>query len=316
MKIIHGIAVLALGALLSLVSAGAWADATPGPIITEVRADAATLHIHGANLAGGTPKVTLGSEGTALTLTLVSATQVDALLAPGTTPGTYLLGLTLSKDGKASTDSALTDEFWVTLGAVGPPGVPGAPGANGATGATGPQGPIGPQGPKGDTGATGPQGDPGVAGPAGVDGAAGAAGAAAQCFAGPQLGQACNTSLGPGAVVIATAQDNSVSFVCQATPSPTLPVLYQAMAFIGGGSPGFVQIQAFVTNPVPADTLVTIEVAMFPQGAQLGVIPNLIIPANFPFGTITFQAPQVVPGAYQFRVKLNGVSVLTQVVFS
>src|SRR6185503_16826476 len=124
-------------------------------------------------------------------LTFVSPTQIDALVPAAATPGTYLLGLTLSASGKSSGDSALNDEFWVTLGAVGPPGVPGAPGAAGATGPAGPQGPMGPQGPKGETGAAGPKGDPGAAGPAGADGAPGTP---AQCFAGPQLGQACNTS--------------------------------------------------------------------------------------------------------------------------
>jgi len=302
------LAVAVLAAAFSFGTSGARADATPGPIITEVRADGAMLHIRGANLAGGTPKVTLGSEGTALTLTFVSPTQIDALVPAAATPGTYLLGLTLSASGKSSGDSALNDEFWVTLGAVGPPGVPGAPGAAGATGPAGPQGPMGPQGPKGEAGAAGPKGDPGAAGPAGADGAPGTP---AQCFAGPQLGQACNTSLGPGTVTIATALDNTVSFVCTPTPSPTLPMLWQALAFLGGGSPGFVQIQAFVTAPVPGDTLVTLEAVLFPQGAQLGLLPNLVIPAGNTVGSISFQVPQLVPGTYQFRAKLNGIALGT-----
>ena len=59
------------------------------------------------------------------------------------------------------------DEFWLTLGAVGPQGPAGANGATGPAGATGTQGPAGavgpagPQGPQGATGATGPQGPPG-----------------------------------------------------------------------------------------------------------------------------------------------------------
>lgn len=310
------LAVALLATAFSLGTTAARADATPGPIITEVDADAATavLHIHGANFGTVAPRVTLGNSAP-LTVTLASPTQVDALLPVGATPGTYLLGLTLSQAGKSSADSALNDEFWVTLGAVGPPGAPGAPGAAGAAGATGPQGPAGPQGPqgpKGDTGAAGPKGDPGVAGPAGADGAPGAP---AQCFAGPQLGQACNTSLGPGSVTIATAPDNSVSFVCTPTPSPTLPMLWQAVAILGGGSPAFLQIQAFVTTPVPADTLVTLEIAQAPQGAQLGALPALVIPAGGFMGSVTFQVQQLLPGLYQFRARLNGVAVVTPPVF-
>ena len=306
------LAVAVLAAAFSFGTSGARADATPGPIITEVRADGATLHIRGANLAGGTPKVTLGSEGTALTLTFVSPTQIDALVPAAATPGTYLLGLTLSASGKSSGDSALNDEFWVTLGAVGPPGVPGAPGAAGATGPAGPQGPMGPQGPKGEAGAAGPKGDPGAAGPAGADGAPGTP---AQCFAGPQLGQACNTSLGPGTVTIATALDNSVSFVCTPTPSPSVPLLLQAFATFTGTSPAFIAISVQLNLPVPGDTLVSLAVAAAPAGVQLAVPPSLMIPAGAASGSVGFTVPQLLPGAYAFVAKLNGVTVATPLFF-
>ena len=299
------LAVAVLAAALSLGTSGARADATPGPIITEVRADGAVLHIRGANLAGGTPKVTLGSDGTALTLTFVSPSQIDALVPAAATPGTYLLGLTLSASGKSSGDSALNDEFWVTLGAVGPPGLPGAPGATGATGPAGPQGPMGPQGPKGETGAAGPKGDPGVAGPAGADGAPGTP---AQCFAGPQLGQPCNTTLGPGTVTIATDPATyAVSFVCTPTPSPTLPVLVAANAQWFLPAP-LGQIFVLVSNPVPADTQVAVDLATFPAGAVVILPPSVVVPAGSTLGTAQCQAPTLPPGTYVFRARLNGVT--------
>ena len=78
-------------------------------------------------------------------------------------------------------DGSKYDEFWVTIGAVGPQGPAGATGAvgpQGPAGVTGAQGPAGPIGPQGVTGATGPQGATGTTGASGATGMSGPAGAA------------------------------------------------------------------------------------------------------------------------------------------
>ncbi len=136
------------------------ADSLPTPIITAARADSANtvLHVSGANLNGGNASLTLAGIGLAITAN--NGTQIDAVLPAGVQPGGYLLSLTLTKQGTAETK---TEEFWVTLGAVGPQG------PKGDIGATGPVGPSGPQGPVGSQGAQGPQGPQGPAGPAGSD---------------------------------------------------------------------------------------------------------------------------------------------------
>ena len=162
------------------------------PAIVEARADAGVLRIHGVNLGGERPHVTLGT--LPLAVVSVTATRIEALLPAGVAPGSYLLTVAFGRNDRA--DDGKHDEFWVTLGSVGPAGATGATGAQGATGSMGPQGPTGamglqgPPGAAGPQGATGPMGLPGVAGPTGATGATGAVGPtgpAGSASAGPAL---------------------------------------------------------------------------------------------------------------------------------
>jgi hypothetical protein len=160
------------------------ADSLPSPSISAANADSTStfLHVTGVNFTGGTATLSLG--GAALAITNIAPNQIDALLPVGVQPGSYLLTLTLAKGaGNSSNSSELrSDEFWVTIGAVGPQGpqgpqgAQGSPGAQGAPGAQGPAGAPGPQGPQGVAGAQGPAGPEGPQGPQGPAGAAGSAG--------------------------------------------------------------------------------------------------------------------------------------------
>ena len=149
------ITVLALAvacSAVSLTSQSVVAATSPSPLITSVTADPllTTLTITGANLGSpGATVVTLDSYPQ-LVLTTITNTSVVATLPAGIMPGSYLLMLTRTDTGPK------TDEFWVTLGAVGPQGPQGPQGIQGPTGAMGPIGLTGAQGPVGPTGATGP----------------------------------------------------------------------------------------------------------------------------------------------------------------
>lgn len=180
---------LALAALPSL------ADSSKDPVIAEVRANAANtaLTISGANLDGGLPRVTLGVSATPLAVTSASSTQLVAQLPVGLAPGSYLLTLSIARKKDKSDDDSRADEFWVTLGAVGPQGPAGPAAKDGAMGPAGPVGATGPQGPAGmagKDGATGPAGKDGATGPAGQVGAPGPVGPmgpAGQAGSGPTM---------------------------------------------------------------------------------------------------------------------------------
>jgi Collagen triple helix repeat (20 copies)/IPT/TIG domain len=169
----------ALGLVLSVTvalplapSALAASPAVPPPFMTEVVPNTATnsVTISGTNLgSAGFTTVMLDGSATPLTLTTVTNTSVVATLPAGLPPGSYLLTLTTTTKGTQS------DEFWLTLGAVGPTG---PQGPQGVQGSTGPAGTTGPAGPAGATGATGPQGPPGPQGPTGLTGPQGPAGVA------------------------------------------------------------------------------------------------------------------------------------------
>ena len=171
---------LAVGTFSALMPLALAAGPTPPPpFVSSVIADPAltSITINGTNLgAAGNTTVTLDTLPN-LTLTTVTATSVVATLPAGLSPGSYLLTLTVT-----ASKSAQSDEFWLTLGTVGPQGptgltgpqgVPGPQGATGPQGVQGPAGPIGPmgptgpQGPTGVTGAQGPQGPQGPVGPQG-----------------------------------------------------------------------------------------------------------------------------------------------------
>lgn len=158
-------AVAAVAAAFHAPASHASASNDNDAVITEVRANAAgsALVVTGANLGGGTPKLTLGTLATPLAVTSASSTQIVAQLPAGVSPGSYLLTLTVGKrkDKSGDDEEARGDEFWVTLGAAGSQG---PAGATGAQGPAGPAGATGPQGPAGPVGATGPQGPAGPSG--------------------------------------------------------------------------------------------------------------------------------------------------------
>src|SRR5512141_2112978 len=149
------ISAVAIGLALCWSAPQALAASSHQPQITEVRAEASVLRVLGFDLAGGTPRVTLG--GIPLAVALATDTQLDVVLPAGVVPGTYLLTLTVGP-GSSTQDNSKYDESWVTIGAAGAQGVAGPAGPTGPQGpmgATGAQGPAGPTGPQGATGATG-----------------------------------------------------------------------------------------------------------------------------------------------------------------
>lgn len=132
-----------------------------------------TITIRGENLEGGKPRrggqdpeppvVVLGGHGD-LTVCSSSANEIVAICPGGRCPsGDHLLQVSTG-DGPRR-----TDDYDLTIGAVGPQGPAGAKGDKGDTGAPGEKGeagPVGPQGPAGATGLQGPDGPPGPAAPA------------------------------------------------------------------------------------------------------------------------------------------------------
>jgi hypothetical protein len=112
---------------------------TSSPKILAAVASTTEITITGQHFGSARPTVTL--DGTVLTLTSYSNTQVIADLASNQAPGSFLLAL--------KTAGGLTAYFDTTIGAVGAQGPPG------------PQGPEGPQGPQGPQGEQGQQGPPG-----------------------------------------------------------------------------------------------------------------------------------------------------------
>lgn len=170
------LALLVAGATLT-ASLPSLAAATPQPLITEVQPVGGLLRISGFNIGGSAAAITLG--GRVLRVVGVTSTGVDAEL-PEFAPGSYLLTLSVGTAG-----SQRNDEFWVTLGALGPQGPAGADGAvgpqgpagpAGATGQQGVAGPVGPAGPVGSIGPVGPSGPAGAQGPIGPQGPAGSTG--------------------------------------------------------------------------------------------------------------------------------------------
>ena len=256
--------------LLALAIPGlALAEAVPGPAITDVQVEGGIVHVRGYGLADGKPAIYIGHSATPLVLTFVSPGQVDALL-PAVLPGSYRLLLTLSKGNKASSESALVDEFWFTVGATGetgpagPAGAPGAQGPMGATGLTGPQGPqgaTGPQGPQGPQGATGPQGPQGSPGPTG----------SVANFAALD-GTPCTSNAGPGTLLVALDAANLFRIGC--SPNPVL-VGFTAVAIPHFGYD--VRLTVTLAAATLRDTVVTIVTTV---GTLNGLPGSIVIPAG------------------------------------
>lgn len=238
---------LALGFAVALCVAGvsltastpSFADSSHQPAILEARVDGGVLRVLGLNLSGGTTRVTLG--GLPLGVVSATATQLEALVPTTLAAGSYLLTLTVGT-GKSGEDNSRYDEFWITIGAIGPKGSPGpqgpagSPGSQGATGPMGLQGVQGPPGPVGNDGATGAQGP---AGPAGLTGPAGPSGALASFDA--LAGLACNIANTRDACrgVTKITFDKAtydVSLACQPLTAarPTLTFRYNTSGLVPG----------------------------------------------------------------------------------
>src|SRR5690349_2135691 len=158
---------LAFASLMPLPFAALAAD--NHAVINSAAADSSlvNLTLHGQHFAS-VKRLTLLLSGTPVPLPILSITDqtIVALLPVGIAPGSYVVTL-------GSADSGNAEEFFVTLGGVGPAGPTGATGPQGPQGNTGPTGATGPQGVQGPQGATGPQGPLGNTGPAGATGVQG-----------------------------------------------------------------------------------------------------------------------------------------------
>src|SRR4030088_1674528 len=130
---------LAIGALLYLSVAAAFAEEESKPVVVAAVPDASInptqLTITGKHLGTAKPLVTLGS--ISLGVVGFTPTVVTALLPLGLKPGSYLL--TLEPDGH----SDKVARFDVALGVAGPKGDKGDSGPPGPVGAVGAQGPAG-----------------------------------------------------------------------------------------------------------------------------------------------------------------------------
>ncbi len=196
-----------------------FADSWRQPAITEAHADGAVLRVLGLNLAGGKPRVTLGTQP--LTVVSMTSTQIDALIPASVVPGSYLLTVKLDKGkggGGDRDDDGKYDEFWVTIGAAGPQG------PAGAIGPAGPAGPPGSPGPAGAAGGQGPAGAPGQDGAAGPQGPAGPTG--------PQGAQGPQGPAGPGSSII----------YARINVDGTLPRAYPGFVAVEKSSPGIYRV--------------------------------------------------------------------------
>lgn len=256
--------------LLCLTTLAAAAPVPPPatPLMTSVTPDTALtqLTINGTNLSGAgiTTTVTIDSVVNPLTLTTVTPTSVTATLPAGLNNGTVLLTLTVT-----NSRGSAADEFWVSLGVVGPAGPTGPTGPQGATGATGEPGAIGPQGPQGPAGATGPQGPQGPIGATGPEGPQGPIGATGpQGATGPTGATGPQGPAGPSAVYISKASDG-------------LPITLNGDGFHNGNpwtSVAIIQvpagsylIQANATGINQTNTAVGIQCAIFVNGNPFSV---------------------------------------------
>jgi len=160
--------VLATALATLLVSLGLSAHAAPAPpppAVSYAQHDESTneLGVIGTDFGSTAPIVTLS--GFQLVVSAFSNTEIIAAIPPAIEPGTYILRI--SRGGK---NPALSEAFYVALGATGAAGPQGPPGPQGPQGVQGTQGTQGPQGANGMTGPAGPQGVPGPQGPQGITG--------------------------------------------------------------------------------------------------------------------------------------------------
>jgi hypothetical protein len=182
---------IVLAGALGLASSQAVAQAMRiMQVVIDISASPNVLRISGAGFA---PNSTVSLAGVTLSKSLLTDSQIVAVLPPTIAPGDYLLQVS----GRSLASWNLT--FGVA-GPQGPAGLPGAQGPQGAPGVAGPQGPPGPQGMPGAPGLlgpTGPQGPQGVQGPRGDTGLTGAAGPV-----GPQGPTGPQGPAGPGSTAL------------------------------------------------------------------------------------------------------------------
>jgi Collagen triple helix repeat (20 copies) len=157
---------LSLAVLLTFTLASAVRAQSFTPTVTSatVNLTAGTITIDGSGFSEFFSGPSVNLDGVNLTIQSFTNQTIVASLGSVTTPGTYLLKVTVF---------LTTAQFDVTIGAVGPQGPQGPQGLQGPAGLTGPQGLPGSQGPAGAMGATGLQGP---AGPIGLTGATGPVG--------------------------------------------------------------------------------------------------------------------------------------------
>jgi len=204
---------IVLAGALGLASSQAVAQATRiTQVVIDISASPNVLRISGAGFARNS-RVSLA--GVTLTKSLLTDSQIVAVLPPTIAPGDYLLQVS----GRSLATWNLT--FGVA-GPQGPAGLPGAQGPQGAPGVAGPQGPVGPQGMPGAPGLlgpTGPQGPQGVQGPRGDTGLTGAAGPV-----GPQGPTGPQGPAGPGSTALPPMlYDTTGKAVGRAVSFPTIP---------------------------------------------------------------------------------------------
>jgi len=208
--------------------------------------DGDTLLILGEHFMSGPGplEVTFGNFG-ALNVLSVADDEIlvecppDADLGiPTCVDGDFLL--TVSNDPKKKH----SDEYDVTIGAVGPAGEKGDTGPQGPQGDVGPQGPQGEQGPQGDVGPQGPQGEQGLQGDVGPKGPQGEQGLQGDVGAqgpqgeqGPQGDVGLQGATGPGVPAggttgqVLTKKSNTDNDTEWATPSGgSLSVNYYSAA--------------------------------------------------------------------------------------
>ncbi|HWP91296.1 MAG TPA: IPT/TIG domain-containing protein [Thermodesulfobacteriota bacterium] len=156
--------------LFFLISFSIKVSSTPvegGVTINEVLVDFEdeTITIMGTNFTPASDlTVTLGEFGVLNIVTSSSNLIVVEFPSQGLLAGDYLLTVS------TGSSQSKTEDYSLTIGAVGPQGEPGPEGPQGPQGERGPQGAQGPVGPQGPPGPQGPQGETGPQGPAGPQG--------------------------------------------------------------------------------------------------------------------------------------------------
>ncbi len=180
--------------------------------------DTGSLVIIGVNLLGEKDhdddrKVLLGNEE--IVIQDWTDNSITAYLPPGIIAGDYRL-IVMSKD-----DEDKSDNYDLTLGAVGPQGLQGDVGPTGPQGLQGITGATGPQGLQGDTGATGPQGLQGNIGMTGPQGLTGQTGDTGQPGVAGVNGSSCTAIQNSGSATIKCEDGTSASVFDQSSKTVT-----------------------------------------------------------------------------------------------